>query len=114
VPLSAAAKAIIDAMPIIDGSDWVFTNNGVQPTGFSTAKAKLDAESGVTGWVLHDERRTARSLMSRIGVPTDHAERCLGHVIGGVRGIYDRHEFLDEKRIAFEALAAEVERITSS
>jgi integrase len=114
VPLSRAASAIIDAMPIIDGSDWVFTNNGRQPTGFSTAKAKLDQESGTSGWTLHDLRRTARSLMSRIGVPTDHAERCLGHVIGGVRGVYDRHEFLDEKRDAFERLAAEIERITSA
>ena len=43
--------------------------------------------------------------MSRAGVSADHAERCLGHVIGGVRGVYDRHEFADEKRAAFEALA---------
>jgi hypothetical protein len=49
--------------------------------------------------------------MSRAGVPADHAERCLGHVIGGVRGIYDRHAFSEEKRIAFEALAALIERI---
>jgi integrase len=112
VPLSVAAKVILEVMPIIDGSDWIFTNNGVQPTGFVRVKKRLDTESGVTGWTLHDLRRTARSLMSRIGVPTDHAERCLGHVIGGVRGVYDRHEFLDEKRRAFEALAAEIERIT--
>ncbi len=54
---------------------------------------------------------TARSLMSRAKVPTDHAERCLGHVMGGVRGVYDRHEFLAEKRAAFEAVAALVEAI---
>jgi len=56
-------------------------------------------------------RRTARSLMSRAGVPSDHAERCLGHVIGGVRGVYDRHEYHREKARAFEALAAEIARI---
>ena len=49
--------------------------------------------------------------MSRAGVKSDHAERCLGHVIGGVRGIYDRHEFHAEKLRAFEALAAQIERI---
>jgi integrase len=64
-------------------------------------------------WTLHDLRRTARSLMSRAGVPTDHAERCLGHVIGGIRGVYDRHEYHAEKAKAFEALAALVERIVS-
>jgi integrase len=114
VPLSKAARTMVETLPVIDGSDWIFTNNGRQPTGFSTAKAKLDQESGTSGWTLHDLRRTARSLMSRIGVPFDHAERCLGHVIGGVRGIYDRHEFLDEKRDAFERLATEIGRITSA
>jgi hypothetical protein len=43
--------------------------------------------------------------MSRAGVPTDHAERCVGHVIGGVRETYDRYEYLEEKRAAFEKLA---------
>ena len=62
-------------------------------------------------WTLHDLRRTARSLMSRAGVPTDHAERCLGHVIGGVRGVYDRHEYHREKAQGFEALAALIDRI---
>jgi len=62
-------------------------------------------------WTLHDLRRTARSLMSRAGVPSDHAERCLGHVIGGVRGVYDRHEYHREKAQAFEALAALIDRI---
>ena len=49
--------------------------------------------------------------MSRAGVNSDIAERCLGHVIGGVRGVYDRHEYLSEKRSAFDALAAQIERI---
>jgi hypothetical protein len=49
--------------------------------------------------------------MSRAGVNADHAERCLGHVIGGVRGVYDRHEYHAEKRAAYEALAALIERI---
>ena len=67
----------------------------------------------MTGWTLHDLRRTARSLMSRAGIPSDHAERCLGHVIGGVRGVYDRHEFHAEKMRAYEALAAQIDRIVN-
>jgi hypothetical protein len=49
--------------------------------------------------------------MSRVGVDADHAERCLGHAIAGVRGTYDRHSFYAEKKAAFEALAAQIERI---
>jgi hypothetical protein len=31
-------------------------------------------------------------------VPVDHAERCLAHTIGGVRGVYDVYEYMPEKR----------------
>ncbi len=41
--------------------------------------------------------------MRRAGVPADHAERAIGHIIGGIRGIYDRYEFYNEKKLAFEA-----------
>ena len=51
--------------------------------------------------------------MSRAGVNADVAERCLGHVIGGVRGIYDRHEYFEEKKRAFELLARQIERIVN-
>jgi integrase len=79
--------------------------------GLVRPKKALDAASGVTGWVIHDLRRTARTLMSRAGVDADVAERCLGHAIGGVRATYDRHEFEQEKRRAFEALAGMIETI---
>jgi integrase len=112
VPLSKAAQTILSALPIIGDGRFVFSHDGKRPVGgFSKFKAKLEKVSGVTDWGLHDLRRTARSLMSRAGVNSDIAERCLGHVIGGVRGVYDRHEYLEEKRIAFEALAAQIERI---
>jgi hypothetical protein len=51
--------------------------------------------------------------MSRAGVPADIAERVLGHVIPGVRGVYDRHAYADEKRAALEKLAGLVERIVN-
>jgi hypothetical protein len=51
--------------------------------------------------------------MSRAGVNADHAERCLGHVIPGVRGVYDRHAYHAEMLAAFEVLAAQIERIVN-
>jgi integrase len=125
VPLTKAALALIGGKPAgINSNSWfVFsTTHGAKPfSGFSKAKVELDkaiadirAKAGrapMPPWVLHDLRRTARSLMSRAKVPTDHAERALGHVMGGVRETYDRYEYLDEKRTAFEALAALVSRI---
>lgn len=49
--------------------------------------------------------------MSRTGVSADVAERCLGHVIGGVRGVYDQHKYRREMQRAFEALATQIKRI---
>jgi len=113
IPLSRAARAILKAVPTINGGDFVFSHDGQRALGgFSKFKKQLDRLSGVNGWTLHDLRRTARSLMSRGWVPSDHAERCLGHVINGVRGVYDRHEYQAEKAAAFEKLAGQVAAIT--
>jgi integrase len=106
-PLSKSALATLPA----PNGQYVFGRKGKPLQVFTEPKAALDEASGVTGWTLHDLRRTARSLMSRAGVPSDHAERCLGHVIGGVRGTYDRHEYHAEKARAFDALAGLVARI---
>ena len=110
-PLSGAALSVLAAVPRVDGCEFVFMHGTRPISNFSKLKREVDERSSVAGWRLHDLRRTARSLMSRAGVNVDHAERCLGHVIGGVRGTYDRHAYYAEKKHAFEALAALVERI---
>lgn len=111
VPLSAPALAIIEAQRT---GDYVFAQRkGTRLTVYGEPKAKLDRLSGVTGWTLHDLRRTARTLMGKAGVRPDIAERVLGHVIHGVEGVYDRHSYLNEKRDATERLAALIERIVS-
>src|SRR5262249_12313687 len=102
-PLSTAAMAVLPP-PGHDGEDVFGLAPDTPLVAFSRIKKQLDAKCGVTGWTFHDLRRTARSLMSRACVNADHAERCLGHAIPGVRGIYDRHEFYDEKKFAFDAL----------
>jgi integrase len=110
-PLSRMA---LDQLEGSKTSQFVFpTRNGKPITDFGKHKLKFDKASGVSGYTIHDLRRTARSLLSRAGVNADVAERCLGHVIGGVRGIYDRHEYFEEKKRAFEALASQIERIVN-
>jgi integrase len=114
LPLSPLAGNALARLPKIGEGKYVLTTDGERPfSGYSKAKAQFDMACGVTGWTLHDLRRTARSLMSRAGVNADIAERCLGHVISGVRGTYDRHAYFDEKKRAFEALASLVERIVN-
>jgi integrase len=110
-PLSAMAQAALAKAPKIAG-DLVFTVDGKNPvTSFARQKETLDKTAGVTGWVTHDLRRTARSLLSRAGVPREHSERCLGHAIGGVEGTYDRHRYIEEMAVAYERLASLIETI---
>jgi integrase len=111
--LTPAARAIIGELPVIGRPDgFVFTANGERPiSALAAYKMSFDEACGFKGWTIHDLRRTARTLMSRAGVDKDHAERALGHVIGDIRGVYDRHTYEAEKRRAFEALAAQIERI---
>jgi integrase len=109
-PLSKAAQTVLTGLPRI--GDYPFTSNAITPiASFSGPKAALDAQSRVTGWRLHDLRRTARSLLSRAGVNSDVAEKCLGHSRGDIVERYDRHSFIPEMQHAFERLAALIETI---
>jgi integrase len=110
IPLSKAAQQIIAGQPV--RGPYVFGIVGSRPlSGFNDRKKNFDARSGVSDYGLHDLRRTGRTLLSRAGVAADIAEMCLGHAFVGVRGVYDRFQYIDEKREAFEALAQMVERL---
>lgn len=134
VPLARSAADIIASVPKIDDSPLVFTTTGETAiSGFSRAKAKLDStmldiareEAEARGddpekvtlapWRLHDLRRTAASGMARLGVPVSVVEKVLNHVSGtfaGIVSVYQRHDFLAEKRHALTAWADHVASLT--
>jgi integrase len=115
VPLSKPARALLAGLPRVAGSDFIFTLNGTKPiTGWSAAKHILDENSGVSDWRLHDLRRTMATGMQRFGVSLQTVEACLGHTSGsraGVIGVYQRHDFLAEKRAALERWARHVLKV---
>ncbi len=65
-------------------------------------------EAGIDHFTVHDLRRTCRSLLAAAGVSGPVAERCLNHKLKGVEGIYDRHDYLDERREALQKIADQV------
>ena len=85
---------------------FVFSLSGTKPfQNFSSAKRELDKLSQVTGWRLHDLRRTCVSGMARLGVAPHVADKVLNHqtgTISGVAAVYQRHEFLVERKDALE------------
>jgi len=119
VPIVPAMQAIIDTVPEFAGQPkYVFSSRAGRTPFSAFGNLKRDVDTlmreelpELPHWQFHDLRRTARSLMSRAGIQPDTAERVLAHKLGGIRGTYDRHAYLAEKRDALERLAALVERI---
>jgi integrase len=119
VPLSSWAKQILRGMPRIKGRGLLFTTTGETPySGLSKAKRALDTASGVTGWTLHDLRRTAATGMAeKCGVQPHIIEAALNHVSGeskrGVAGIYNRARYADDIRRALQAWADYVDALVN-
>lgn len=112
VPLCPAARALLPAPPK-RRTGLVFAGRGGKRFGsWAKAKAALDTKAGVTGWVLHDLRRTAATGLQRLGVRLEVTEAILNHVAGsarrGVIGVYQRHTWGPEKVTALDGWAAHV------
>ncbi len=104
--LPEAAIQAIRSQKRIGSNPYVFPGRGdSHSNAHHVLKRRIDKEAKIAPWVIHDLRRTSRSLMARAGVPRDVAERVLGHVIQGVEGTYDRHEYRAEKAAALAKLA---------
>ena len=102
---------------INQGGPYVFSRLGAKPFAeFSRAKLQLDQLSRVTGWRLHDLRRTCVSGMARLGIPPHIADKILNHnagTISGVAAVYQRHEFLSERQEALERWGSHVAHIVA-
>jgi integrase len=110
------------SMAVLTRADWpgpyVFSLLGTKPfQEFSRAKRRLDELSGVTGWRLHDLRRTCVSGMARLGIAPHIADKILNHqagTISGVAAVYQRHDFLAERRAALDEWGAHVDRLLAN
>jgi integrase len=127
IPLSPNIVTFIKRLPII-GADprFVFTTNGTTPfSGVSKAVTRLSLIAGehtnthgvILPWRLHDLRRTFATGCARLGVPLHVVEKCLNHTSGTFRGIvavYQRHEFMSERRSALEVWGSFIDELVST
>jgi integrase len=126
LPLPLQVRAILAALPRIAGSPLVFTHTGKVLTGFSRAKAALDAAMLAAAreedpaaqpapWRLHDLRRTVSTMMhEKLGILPHVVEAVLNHVSGhkaGVAGTYNVAEYRAEKAAALARWAAHVQGV---
>lgn len=128
VPLSEAALDILNELPRLTGG-LLFSTTGKTPaSGLSGAKARInslmlaelrksDPEYRLEHWTWHDLRRTTASGLQRLGFTIEVVEAVLNHKSGtlrGVAGIYARHDYFDEKKVAFDAWSRHVIGLISS
>jgi integrase len=116
VPLSPLALSILKKIP--RGDDRYVISYGDGPiSGFSKSKRRLDALlDGVQPWCLHDIRRSVASGLARLGFDLPTIERVLNHVsgsFGGIVGVYQRHDYADQKRKALDAWAKHIAEIVA-
>jgi integrase len=121
VPLTPDMLKILETLPVfVGGGSFLFSRNaGRTPAVMSTEiKADLDrrmlrtlralarrhgddpAAVRLKPWVNHDLRRTVRSGLSQLKIAEEIREAVLAHTRGGIKGVYDQHDYLDEKRDA--------------
>jgi integrase len=126
VPMSPLVLGIVTSLFDHDRGDKLIPARGnweAGPSGFSKAMSRirsdLEARVGETvpHWMLHDLRRTMATGLQRLGVRLEVTEAVLNHLSGarsGIVGIYQRHNYFDEKRSALAAWAKEVSRLARS
>jgi integrase len=115
IHLSEPAWAVVAGH--INGKYVFATSRGAHFQTFGKAKRGLDKLCGVRGWRLHDLRRTIVSGMARLGVPPHVADKILNHqsgTISGVAAVYQRHDFLAERKDALDRWGAHVSAIIRS
>ncbi|MCK2097565.1 tyrosine-type recombinase/integrase [Thauera aromatica] len=102
VPLSRQAVAMFEELKgLSSGSDFIFPSRSSlkKPISHSTlnvAVRTLDLD--VRDFVLHDFRRTASTLLHEAGFNSDWIEKCLAHETKGIRGVYNRAEYIGQRR----------------
>ena len=121
VPLSDAVTAILlnrrdngspQVFPSLHNQNRAGATQDGQFKSTKAARKHLSQMTGVGGWTAHDLRRTARTIMSRLKIKHHIRERILNHSQGGVSGVYDKYDYLEEKRAGLDLLAKEILGIT--
>ena len=102
VPLPRQALAMFEELKrLSNGSDWVLPSRSSlkNPISHSTLNAVIRSlEINVQDFVIHDFRRTASTLLHEQGFNSDWIEKALAHEQGGVRGVYNRAQYLEQRR----------------
>ncbi|MAF63594.1 site-specific integrase [Blastomonas sp. CCH5-A3] len=123
VPLSEPVVELLKGIWTLSDNDKLLASRGdtqTGPSGFSKTMARLrramttQVGRETAHWTLHDLRRTVATGLQRLGVRLEVTEAVLNHISGsraGIVGVYQRHNYFEEKRAALEAWSEEVVKL---
>lgn len=102
VPLSRQAVAMFEELKgLASGSEWMFPSRGSlkKPIAHNALNTVVRAlETDVRDFVIHDFRRTASTHLHEAGFNSDWIEKALAHETKGIRGVYNRAQYADQRR----------------
>ena len=102
VPLSRQAAAMFEELKgLASKSPWVLPSRNTlkEPIAHSTLNQAIRSlDLGVRDFVIHDFRRTASTQLHEAGFNSDWIEKALAHEQKGVRGVYNKAEYLAQRR----------------
>lgn len=115
LPLSTGAMKVLSGIKRAE-SPYVFPAR--TKAGYvdhpQKAVLKVRVQSGVSDFRLHTLRTTVRTRLSELGVAPDVGERILGHTMGKIRSVYDKHDYIPQMRAAMEAWGRTLAALVSS
>uniref|UniRef100_UPI00404830D2 tyrosine-type recombinase/integrase n=1 Tax=Shewanella sp. TaxID=50422 RepID=UPI00404830D2 len=106
-PISPAFFELLQEQWTLHRSEWTFPapNDFKKPVGIASVNKlvrELKPRVDIPDWRLHDFRRTISTRLSELGVLPHVTEKMLGHVLGGVMAVYNKHDWLDEQASAYK------------
>jgi integrase len=116
LPLMPMALAIINTVPRMVSRDQLFGERAAGFTSWARNKPALDQRSGVSGWTVHDIRRSAATRMADIGIAPHIIEEILNHQSGhrsGPAGVYNRSRYGNEVRAALAMWADHIRALVA-
>lgn len=102
VYMSTQVAEILKELKTIAGDEpYVFVGRQrgthISANAFNTAQKNALALTDIPNFTIHDLRRTASTHLNEQGFNRDAIEKCLNHTATGVRGVYNKAEYAEER-----------------
>ncbi|EOW9408976.1 site-specific integrase [Vibrio cholerae] len=104
-PIPKHIKPMIERLMIIyDG--YLFPGSSLNaPLTISAANKyirRIRDTLPLATWHTHDFRRSISTICSELGAAPHVVEKMLGHDLGGILAVYNKHDWLNEQKDAYE------------